>query len=36
MITLPGFYNNGTNATLGAALGADMTKGYTLFGVGSC
>jgi Fasciclin domain len=31
IITLPGFYNNGTNATLAAALGADITKGYTLF-----
>ncbi|KAF8219224.1 Fasciclin-domain-containing protein [Tricholoma matsutake] len=31
MITIPGFYPNGTNASLAQALGADMTRGYTLF-----
>ena len=30
-IIIPGFNANGTNATIGAALGADSTKGYTLF-----
>ena len=31
MVTVPSFFPNGTNATVAQALGADTTKGYTLF-----